>query len=63
MQDAGRSAQDPVKACRSYLSEALAPMVVGAAIIRCRPSTLVVNMDDSDAVRVRSAEARGAGKP
>ena len=62
--DAGRRTlgAGPIGVHHPYLSEAAAPMVVGATISRWRPSPLVVNLDDLDAGRVRSAEARGAGK-
>ena len=57
------SAQEPVGAHLPYSSEAAAPMVVGAGRSRYRPSPLIVNLDDLDAGRVRSANVRGAGKP
>ena len=42
IQDSERSTQDPVGACRSYLSEAADPMNTEAAMNRRRPYPLVV---------------------
>ena len=62
-QNSERSTQDPVGARRSYLIEAAAPMEIGAATSRRRPSSLVVSWDGLGAGQVRSTEAREAGKP
>ena len=62
-QDSERSTQDPVGARRSYLSEAAAPMDIGAATSQRRPSPLVVSWDGLSAGRVRSTQAREAGLP
>ena len=56
-QDAGCEAWDTVGACFSCLSEAVAPMVVGVALIQRCASPLCVILDDLGAGRVESAEA------
>ena len=61
--DSVRMKQDPVGVRRSYLSEAAAPMEIGAATSQLCPSPLAVIWEGRGAGRLISTEAREPGKP